>query len=93
MSLVLPSRSCRSLVCKESYQLSMELDFPIWLQIGERINLIRRKVRNNVKDMYIAIGAPLPLMWYLHIDEFPLLWSLNPYTLRVCITGIVYGMH
>ena len=65
----------------------------MWLKTMERINLIRSKVSKNMTDMCIAAGAQLPLMWYLHIDEFPLLWSLNPDTLRVRVSAIVYGMY
>jgi hypothetical protein len=71
----------------------MEFDFPMWMQTTERINLVRSKVSNNMNDMYIASGTQLPLMWYLHIDEFPLLLYLNPDTLRVRISAIVYGMY
>lgn len=65
----------------------------MWMQTTERINLVRSKVSNNMNDMYIASGTQLPLMWYLHIDEFPLLLYLNPDTLRVRISAIVYGMY
>jgi hypothetical protein len=71
----------------------MELDFPVCLQTTERINLVRSKVSKNMNDMYIATGVHLPLMWYLHIDEFPQLWSSSPDILRVRVSGIVYGMY
>ncbi len=59
----------------------------------ERINLIRNKVSKNIYDMYIETGAHLPSMWYIDINEFPLMWSLEPDTLRVRISAIVYGMY
>ena len=93
MSVVLPCTPWRPLVYKELHRISMELDFPMWLKTMERINLIRSKVSKNMTDMCVATGAQLPLMWYLHIDEFPLLWSLNPDTLRVRVSAIVYGMY
>ena len=93
MSVVLPCTPWRSLVYKESHRISMEFDFPARLKTVERINLIRSKVSKNMTDMCIATGAHLPLRWYLHIDEFPLLWSLNPDTLRVRVSAVVYGMY
>jgi hypothetical protein len=71
----------------------MEFDFPVWLKTVERIDLIRSKVSENMNDMCVATSAHLPVIWYLHIDEFPLLWCLDPDTLRVRISAIVYGMY
>ena len=68
----------------------MELDLPISLQLIERINLIRSKVSANMNEMCTASGAHLPSMWYLHINEFPLVWYLNPDTFRIRISAFVY---
>ena len=93
MSLVLSCAPSHPLVCKQEHRISMEIDFPVWVQNMERINFIRSSVSKNMNDMYANAGVHLPSLWYMHIDEFPLMWSLDPVTLRVRISAIVYGMY
>lgn len=92
MACVLATPS-RPLTSSAKHLISMEIDFPMSLQCMERVDLIRNRVSANMNDMYKTIGTHLPLMWYMHIDDFPLMWSLDAHTLRVRINATVCGLY